>query len=120
MATRKSIQYLLTITTLVISVGVVLFYQAKRFDPCQKWSRTELAEIYLPLADLLERQRLESNQLLSRQRDQDFMINIDMNSEQITLEEALKASTQQIEAVAALRQQHSHEFDALCRKLVDR
>lgn len=120
MAMRKPIILMLSIVTLATSVAIVMYYQAQRFDPCQRLSRTELANIYLPLAELLEQQKLENNQLLSQQRDQDFMMNIEMTGAEVSPEEALIASTEQIEAVAALRRRHSEEFDELCSQLVDR
>ncbi len=120
MAMQKPIILILSLITLVITAGAVLFYQTQRFDPCQKWSRTELANIYKPLADLLADQEYETNQLLAQQHEQDFLMNIEMTEIPVSPEEALVASTQQIQAVAALRQRHSQEFEELCRRLVDK
>jgi len=119
MAIQKSLIWLLGAAAVTVVVASVLVgYQELQRDPCHELSRLELAESYPALAELLERQRDESNQLLASQRVQDFMINLEMSSEKVDLEDALKSSTQQIDAVAALRQRHRQAFDRLCAELV--
>jgi len=122
MAKQKPFIWMLAAVILLVSVVIayLLYYQAEQRDPCKQKSRLELAEAYPALAELLLRQRYESDQLLARQRAQDFMINLEMSSEQLDLEDALKTSTQQIEAIAALRQRHSQAFDVLCQELVSK
>jgi len=121
MAIRKPLIWLSAASALVIILVAVLLlrYEVKQHDPCTQLSRIELANTYAALGQLLQRQNLESNQLLARQRAEDFTINLEMSSDQVDLEEALKSSTRQIDEVAALRQRQSREFQALCRKVVD-
>jgi hypothetical protein len=119
MAIRKPLIVIGAVATLVIAVSGIVYVQKVRLDPCTQLTRKELAERYTPLADLLAQQQAESTQLLARQRAEDFRMNVEMNSDQVNLEEALQASTQQIDEVAGMRKRHKQAFDALCRKLVD-
>jgi hypothetical protein len=121
MVKLKPLYWLLGSLVLLIVVVAMVFllrYEIAEHDPCKQLSRVELAAIYPALDEMLRRQSEESSQLLAQQRTQDFMINLEMSSEQLNLEDALKSSTQQIEAVAALRQRHKQAFDALCQELV--
>ena len=122
MAIKKPLIWLFATSVLFIAVAAVLLlrYEGELHDPCKQQTRAELAKTYPALAELPERQNFESNQLLARQRAQDFMINLEMSSEQVDLEAALKASTSQIDEVAALRRRHSQDFYALCRELVEK
>jgi hypothetical protein len=113
---------LIGLMVLVTAAAVVLLlrYQSAQHDPCVRQPRTELAERYPALAELLQRQSEESTRLLAEQRAQDFNINLEMSTDQVNLVDAMKISTQQIEAVAALRERHSQDFIALCRELESR
>lgn len=117
MQLRKPLIVLLLVA--VLAIPAFIYIQHQRHDPCTRLSRTELAQQYPRLAELLTRQSAETSRLLAQQRAQDFEMNIEMSSQQISMEEALKASTQQVDEVAALRKRHSEAFDALCRQLVD-
>lgn len=121
MAIQKPLIWLFVASALVIILAAVLLlrYEVQQHNPCTQLSRIELAKTYPDLDQLLQRQNLETNQLLARQRAEDFMINLEMSSDQVDLEEALKSSTRQIDEVAALRQRQSKEFQALCREVVD-
>ena len=119
MLIRKPLIVLLAIAALAVAIPGIIYIQRERHDPCTHLSRTELAERYPRLAELLAQQSEESSRLLARQRTQDFEMNIEMNSKQISLEEALKASTQQVDEVAAMRKRHRQAFNAMCRKIVD-
>ena len=121
MAIQKPLIWLSAATALVIIPAAVLIlrYEVQQHDPCSQLSRIELAKTYPALDQLLQRHNLESNQLLARQRAEDFMINLQMSSDQVDLEQALKSSTSQIDEVAAMRKRQSREFDELCRKVVD-
>lgn len=119
MAIRKPLIVTGAVATLALAVAGIVYIQKARHDPCTQLTRTQLAERYAPLADLLAQQRDESTRLLARQRAEDFRMNVEMNSDQVSLEEALQASTRQVDEVAAMRQRHKQAFDALCRKLVD-
>ena len=120
MVKQKSFIWMLVIVMLLVGAGIVflLRYQSEQRDPCKQQSRIELAKSYPALAELLQQQHYESSQLLAQQRAQDFMINLEMSSDQLDLEDALKTSTQQIEAVAAMRKRHSQVFARLCREQV--
>jgi len=119
MLLRKPLIVLLVVAVLAIAIPGILYIQRERHDPCTHLTRTQLAEKYPQLADLLAQQNAESSQLMARQRAQDFEMNLEMNDKQISLEEALQASTQQIDEVAGMRERHRKAFDAMCRKLVD-
>lgn len=119
MLLRKPLIVLLTIAALAIAIPAVIYVQRERHDPCTHLTRTELAERYPRLAELLAQQSAESSQLLARQRAQDFEMNVEMNDKQISLEDALNASTQQIDEVAGMRERHRKAFDAMCRQVVD-
>jgi hypothetical protein len=122
MVIQKPLIWLSALLVLLVAVAVVLLlrFQMGQVDPCTQQSRIELADTYPALAELLQRQHYESNQLLARQRSEDFMLNLEMSSEQVDLEEVLKASSQQINEVAVMRQQQRQAFEALCRELVPR
>jgi hypothetical protein len=119
MAIRKPLIGMLAVVTVAIAVTGLIYVQKERHDPCTQLPRNELAERYPPLAELLEQQRVETTQLLARQRAEDFRMNVEMNSAQFSPEEALKASTQQIDEVAGMRERHKQAFEAMCHKLVD-
>ena len=121
MAIQKPFIWLSAASALVIILAAVLMlrYEVQQHDPCTQLTRVELAKTYPALGQLLQRQNLESKQLLARQRVEDFTMNLEMSSDKVDLEEALKSSTRQIDEVAAMRQRQSQEFEALCRKVVD-
>ena len=119
MQLRKPLIVLLGAAVLIMAIPAIIYVQRERHDPCTHLTRAQLAEKYPQLAELLAQQSVESSRLLARQRAQDFEMNLEMSDKQISLEDALKASTQQIDEVAAMRRHHSQVFDAMCRKLVD-
>lgn len=79
----------------------------------------ELAARYPGLKKLQQRQRRVTEALLVRQRAQDIVINLKMNSTQISPEQALQLSMQQVREVAALRKHQQQAFIALCHQLTD-
>jgi len=91
-------------------------YFQSESNPCSNLSRVELAVKYPALQQLLERHHAESDWLLSGQRQQDFMLNLEMGNESLNLNEALQQSMQQVDKLALLRSRQSREFNLLCRK----
>jgi len=110
--------FLLLLVVPLIAWGSYQFVQyfETESNPCNSLSRVELAAKYPALQQLLERHHAESDWLLSGQRQQDFMLNLEMGNESLNLDEALQQSVQQVDKLALLRSRQSREFNLLCRK----
>ncbi len=107
----------IAVVTLAL-LGMVMVTPAwHRPSPCERETPAALAERFPELRALRARQRLETERLLNQQRVQDVIINMQMSSRKISPEEALRLSTGQVEALAALRRRQKAEFMTLCRRL---
>lgn len=100
--------------------GSIQFFQynQQNTDPCLNQSRDVLVQRFPSLAELIEHQRQQTDDLMARQRAEDLMINMQLNDEQFGREDAVKMSMLQIQQLAALRNQQKEEFNTTCRKLV--
>ena len=86
-------------------------------SPCATKPVAELVDLYPELDTLVQRQRAETERLLARHRAQDVIINMQMSSNKITPEVALRLSQGQVDELAALRRRQEDDFQALCRSL---
>ena len=101
----------------ILAVTGSLLFVKNKSDPCSTETVEALVERYPQLKEIRERQQQETAKLLAMHRQQDVTVNLEMSSEQISPEEALKLSLLQIDQLAALRKRHSEEFKKLCHKV---
>ena len=104
---------------LLVSLPVVIIIYRVFYapDPCRTQATNELVVRYPGLKKLQHRQQRATEALLIRQRAQDVVVNLKMNSAQISPEQALQLSVQQVSELAALRKHQQQEFISLCHKL---
>ncbi|MFQ5487663.1 MAG: hypothetical protein ACE5ET_04350 [Gammaproteobacteria bacterium] len=119
MAAGKALKWSVILLALVLAgSGMLLMTPAMRpSSPCETKPVAELVDLYPELKTIVEKQRLDTERLLSRHRAQDVMINMQMSSRKIAPEQALRLSMGQVEELAALRHRQESEFQALCRRL---
>lgn len=102
----------------VLSVTLYLSFVKKNSDPCLTETVEVLTDRYPQLKKLKERHQEETARLLAMHRQQDVTVNLEMNSEQINPEEALKLSLLQINQLEDLRKRQNEEFNKLCHEVV--
>jgi len=115
----RSLKWIAGVLLVALIVIVAIFRVFHVSDLCMTSPTAELTARYPGLKKLQQRQQRLTEALLARQRAQDIVINLKMNSVQISPEQALQLSMQQVGEVAALRKHQQQEFIALCHKLVD-
>lgn len=121
---RRSGPRLALLAGLLLLAAVVLALYGYRYfsagDLCASADRETLYSSYPPLRELAERQQLETERLLARQRAEDIATNQELGGESITPEEALRMSVNQVNEIAALRREHRAAFQRMCRELAGR
>ena len=104
----------------IFGIGLYLVFVKNNSDPCLTETVEVLINRYPQLKDLKEKQQDETAKLLAMQRQQDLMVNLEMSSEQISPEQALRLSLGQIDQLAELRKRHSDEFKNLCHEVISK
>ena len=121
MAIPKPVLFILALIVVPVSLwGSYQFYLYREqiMDPCLNEGHNVLAKRYPDLQKLLDRQRVESDQLMASQRAEDLMMNMELSPDSsLSPEETLKMSTNQIDQIAQLREKHDAEFLQECRRL---
>ena len=107
----------LVIAVAAVAGGLMMVPALRPASPCDRQSLQELVQRHPELQALLDRQRLETERLLARHRAEDVMINMQMSSQRISPEEALRRSMEQVQEVAELRRRQERDFRARCREL---
>ena len=116
---RKTWWLWLVLSALAIfGVSQYLLYVKHKSDPCVNETVDALSRQYPQLNDLRERHQAETAKLLAMHRQQDVMVNLQMSTEQVSPEEALRISIGQIDQVAVLRKRQHDQFDKLCHEVV--
>ena len=117
---RKVGLFLAALIVLVLVFAGLAWRHYGSADPCETADREALVVRYPALADLVERQRLESERLLVLQREQDMAVNQQLSQDGISPEEALRLSLNQVNEIAALRRMHRAAFVQVCREVTRR
>lgn len=117
---RKAGLFLAALTALALVFAALAWRHYGVGDPCETADREALIARYPVLAELVERQRLESERLLVLQREQDMAINLELSQDRISPEEALRLSLNQVNEIAALRRMHRGAFVQICREVTQR
>ncbi len=107
----------LVIAVAAVAGGLMMVPALRPASPCDILSPQELVQRHPELQALLDRQRLETERLLARHRAEDVMINMQMSSQRISPEEALRRSMDQVQEVAELRRRQERDFRARCLEL---
>lgn len=114
---RKAGLFLAALTALALVFAGLAWRHYAAADPCETADREALVARYPVLADLVERQRVESERLLVLQREQDMAVNQELSHDRISPEEALRLSLNQVNEIAALRRMHRAAFVQTCREV---
>ena len=116
----KKTWWLWLIVIVLCGYGVSQYwvFLKKKNDPCLTQTVDALVEQYPRLKELREKQQNETAKLLAMQRQQDVIVNLEMSSEQMSPEQALRMSIGQIDQLAELRKHQSEEFRNMCHEVV--
>lgn len=110
--------WLILVSVCVAGVGVYLAAVVFKSDPCKTETEEVLIERYPQLKVLREKQQEETEKLLEMQRQQDVIINLKMGNEEISPDQALRFSLNQVDQLADLRKRHRKDFDKMCHEVV--
>lgn len=118
MSKRAALALIVTVAVVLVGAGVGVSKLLRHADPCRDLGSGALLQRYPTLRELAEQQKAETEALLRQHRRQDVRINLQLGGEEMTVEEAMQLSLQQIEELSALRERHQAELVERCQELV--
>jgi flagellar basal body-associated protein FliL len=119
MSNKKKLWIGIILAVVVIAViSLYLLSDIFESNPCDTETVEVLIGRYPQLKDLKTRQEHQMEKLLEIQRQQDVIVNLQMSSDKLSADTALRLSLDQVAQVAAVRKRQHEQFDKMCRDIV--